>query len=232
VSRDSSWYEHIAPELVGNGQRILITELGGRSNIVSLARRFGFHLDKDEPVVKGLFNELKKKSSLGYDYAAAEASVELLLLRKLARRGVREFFNLQQLRVLETKATGNGEPLAEATVMVEVEGVVEHTAATGKGPVNAMDNALRKALLPFYPRLADMRLRDFKVRVLTGADAADQEGTAAVVRVLIESADSEGSWVTVGVHHDIIEASWQALADSVAYKLYRDEWRDHATKDE
>lgn len=226
VNRNSTLYEHIAPELVGNGQRILITELGGRSNIVSLARRFGFHLDKDEPVVKGLFNELKKKASLGYDYAAAEASVELLLLRKMARRGVREFFRLHQLRVLETKMTGNGEPLAEATVMVEVEGVIEHTAATGEGPVNAMDNALRKALKPFYPRLGDMHLRDFKVRVLP--DSHDQNvGTAAAVRVLIESADSDGSWVTVGVHHDIIEASWQALADSVTYKLYRDEWREH-----
>ena len=229
VNRDSSLYEHIRPESVGNSQRILITELGGRSNIVSLARRFGFHLDKDEPVVKGLFNELKKKASQGYDYAAAEASVELLLLRKLARRGVREFFRLHKLRVLETK-DGEGAPLAEATVMVEVEGVVEHTAATGQGPVNALDNALRKALLPFYPRLAEMRLRDFKVRVLTasaGGGGEDATGTAAVTRVLIESADSEGAWVTVGVSYDIIEASWQALADSVIYKLYRDEWTSH-----
>ncbi len=231
VNRDSSLYEHIDPALVGNGQRILITELGGRSNIVSLAKRFGFHLDKDEPVVKGLFNELKKKSSLGYDYAAAEASVELILLRKMARRGVREFFRLHQLRVLETKTRENGEPLAEATIMVEVEGVVEHTAATGKGPVNAMDTALRKALLPFYPRLAGMSLRDFKVRVLpAGADS--QGGTASAVRVLIESADADGSWVTVGVDHDIIEASWQALADSVTYKLYRDEWRTHGAAGE
>ena len=229
VNRDSTLYEHIRPESVGNSQRILITELGGRSNIVSLARRFGFHLDKDEPVVKGLFNELKKKASQGYDYAAAEASVELLLLRKLARRGVREFFRLHKLRVLETK-DGEGAPLAEATVMVEVEGVVEHTAATGQGPVNALDNALRKALLPFYPRLAEMRLRDFKVRVLTasaGGGGEDATGTAAVTRVLIESADSEGAWVTVGVSYDIIEASWQALADSVIYKLYRDEWTSH-----
>ena len=229
VNRDSSLYEHIAPELVGNGQRILISELGGRSNIVSLAQRFGFHLDKDEPVVKGLSNELKKKASQGYDYAAAEASVELLLLRKMARRGVREFFRLHQLRVLETKTSGDGAPLAEATVMVEVEGVVEHTAATGKGPVNALDNALRKALLPFYPRLEEMRLRDFKVRVLPGNpdDAENTTGTASVTRVLIESADKSGSWITVGVDHDIIEASWQALADSVTYKLYRDEWREH-----
>jgi len=123
----------MSPELVGNGRRILITELGGRSNIVSLARRFGFPLDKDEPVVKGLFNELKKKASLGYDYAAAEASVELLILRKLARRGVREFFRLVQYHVSALRAAAHETPLVETSVMVEVEGVIEHTAATGKG---------------------------------------------------------------------------------------------------
>ncbi len=247
INRDSTLYEHIMPEQVGNSQRVLITELAGRSNIVSLARRFGFHLDKDEPVVKGLFHELKTKASLGYDYAAAEASMELLLLRKLAQRGVRDFFNLKSLRVLETK-NANGSPMAEATVAVEVEGIVEHTAATGKGPVNAMDIALRKALSSFYPRIAELSLRDFKVRVLTiGQEKKENEeidlfsntqqdlvkksgGTASVVRVLIESADQNGAWVTVGVSYDIIEASWQALADSVTYKLYRDEWRDHNKK--
>lgn len=223
VNRDSTLYEHIRPESVGNGQRILITELGGRSNIVSLARRFGFHLDKDEPVVKGLFNELKKKASQGYDYAAAEASVELLILRKLARRGVREFFRLVQYHVSALRAAAHETPLVETSVMVEVEGVIEHTAATGKGPVNALDTALRKALLPFYPRLAEMRLLDFKVRVLSASDGSG--GTASVVRVLIESGDADASWITVGVSHDIIEASWQALADSLTYKLYRDEER-------
>ncbi len=248
INRDSTLYEHIRPEQVGNSQRVLITELAGRSNIVSLARRFGFHLDKDEPVVKGLFHELKTKASLGYDYAAAEASMELLLLRKLARRGVRNFFTLKSLRVLETK-DANGNPLAEATVAVEVEGVVEHTAATGQGPVNAMDIALRKALSSFYPKISELSLRDFKVRVLTmGQEKTNQKpdlfspgneecsvphvGTASVVRVLIESSDAQGAWVTVGVSYDIIEASWQALADSVTYKLYRDEWRSHSKKND
>ena len=221
INRCSSLYEHMQPELVGNGQRVLITELGGRSNIVSLARRFGFHLDKDEPVVKGLFNELKKKASLGYDYASAEASVELLILRKLARRGVREFFKLVQYHVSALRDADHDSPMVETSVMVEVEGIVEHTAAVGKGPVNALDTALRKALLPFYPRLKEMRLLDFKVRVLSASDGAG--GTASVVRVLIESGDSDSTWVTVGVSHDIIEASWQALADSLIYKLYRDE---------
>ncbi len=231
INKDASLYEHIVPEIVGNSQRVLITELAGRSNIVSLAKRFGFHLDKDEPVVKGLFHELKTKASLGYDYAAAEASMELLLLRKLARRGVREFFNLKHLRVLETKSFTNS-AMAEATVALEVEGATEHTAATGQGPVNAIDNALRKALSPFYPKIKEMVLRDFKVRVLTvqaeNSSESSKSGTASVVRVLIESSDQYNSWVTVGVSHDIIEASWQALADSVTYKLYQDEWRNHS----
>ena len=239
VNRNSSLYEHIAPETVGNSQRVLITELGGRSNIVSLARRFGFHLDKDEPVVKGLYNELNKKASLGYDYASAEASVELLILRKLGRRGVREFFRLLQYHVTELRTENAEAPITEVTVQVEVEGVQEHTAAAGQGPVNALDKALRKAISQFYPRVKEMRLLDYKVRVLSGSTAqcgsgADAEqdskpvsklgGTDSVVRVLIESGDAHGRWVTVGVSYDIIEASWQALADSMTYKLYRDEY--------
>lgn len=222
VNRNSSLYEHIVPDSVGNSQRVLITELGGRSNIVSLARRFGFHLDKDEPVVKGLYSELNKKASLGYDYASAEASVELLILRKLGRRGVREFFRLLQYHVTELRTEKDLAPVTEVTVRVEVEGVEEHTAATGEGPVNALDKALRKAISQFYPRVREMRLLDFKVRVLSAEDSPT--GTASQVRVLIESGDATGRWVTVGVSHDIIEASWQALADSVTYKLYRDEY--------
>ncbi len=237
VARNSSLYEHIKPEEVGNEQRILMTEMAGRSNILALAKKFGFTLDKDEPVVKGLFNELKKKSSMGYDYAAAEASVELLLLRKLAQRGVREFFKLIQFRVTEHRSEKDLAPFTEATVMVEVEGAVEHTAATGLGPINALDKALRKALEPFYPSLADIQLLDFKVRVLSIAPNSEEEknvgnvvaktGTESVVRVLIESGDKESTWVTVGVSYDVIEASWQALVDSIVYKLYKDESRLH-----
>jgi 2-isopropylmalate synthase len=221
IAREASLYEQINPTLVGNTQRVLLSDLAGRSNIVTLAKRFGFHLDKDQPVVKGLLADLKHKAGLGYDYAAAEASVELLLLRKLARCGVREFFKLIQFKVIEAKTQGDQPPQSEATVTVEVEGKTEHTAAFGHGPVNALDNALRKALTGFYPRLAEMRLVDFKVRVL--AASADNSGTASQVRVLIESSDQESKWVTVGVSFNIIEASWQALADSVTYKLYKDE---------
>lgn len=226
INRNATLYEHISPDLVGNSQRVLITELGGRSNIVSLARRFGFHLDKDEPVVKGLYSELTKKASLGYDYASAEASVELLILRKLGRRGVREFFRLLQYHVTELRTEHDAAPSTEVTIKVEVEGVEEHTAATGDGPVNALDKALRKAISQFYPRVREMRLLDFKVRVLSAGD--NPSGTASLVRVLIESGDAGGRWVTVGVSHDIIEASWQALADSVTYKLYRDEYVQRA----
>ena len=221
VNRNSALYEHVSPSVVGNAQRVLLTELAGRSNIVSMARRFGFYLDKDEPVVKGLLVELKDKASQGYDYAAAEASVELLLLRKLGRRGVRDFFKLIRFRVLESKQVNDDKPLSEATVTLEVEGAIEHTAAFGDGPVNALDTALRKALSGFYPRLKEMRLVDFKVRVLAATE--QYKGTGSVVRVLIESADQQGKWVTVGVSCNIIEASWQALMDSVTYKLYRDE---------
>ncbi|MDR1777458.1 MAG: citramalate synthase [Desulfovibrio sp.] len=228
VNRNSSLYEHISPAAVGNAQRVLLTELSGRSNIVSMIRRFGFHLDKDEPVVKGLLAELKNKASQGYDYAAAEASVELLLLRKLGRRGVRDFFRLIRFRVLESKQINDEKPLSEATVTLEVEGVVEHTAAFGDGPVNALDRALRKALYGFYPRLKEMRLVDFKVRVLAATE--QYKGTGSVVRVLIESADQSGKWVTVGVSCNIIEASWQALIDSVTYKLYKDENENRARK--
>ena len=228
VNRDSTLYEHISPDSVGNNQRVLITELGGRSNIVSLASRFGFHLDKDEPVVKGLYAELNKKASLGYDYASAEASVELLLRRKLGRHGVREFVRLVQYHVTEVRREHDSAPMTEVSIQVDVEGTQEHTAATGHGPVNALDTALRKAIAQFYPRLMEMRLLDYKVRVLSANDG--QGGTASVVRVLIESGDSNARWVTVGVSHDIIEASWQALSDSVTYKLYRDEYEQRKKK--
>ena len=220
VAKNSALYEHMSPALVGNEQRILLTELAGRSNIVSMAKRFGFELDKNDPQVKDLLTDLKKKASLGYDYAAAEASVELLLLRTLGTRRNYNFFDLVQFRVLEMKKAGDGVPTSEATISLKVKGIAEHTAAFGQGPVNALDSALRKALCTFYPRIAEMRLVDFKVRVLAANE--NSSGTASLVRVLIESADLTHKWVTVGVSFNIIEASWQALIDSVTYKLYKD----------
>ncbi len=233
VNRNSRLYEHINPADVGNEQRVLLTEMSGRSNIVYMARRMGFHLGNDDSVVKGILEELKEKASLGYDYAAAEASVELLILRKLGKDRLRDFFRLMQFNVLESKRMTDGVAQmdavmqSEATVTLEVEGTMEHTAAFGEGPVNALDNALRKALYGFYPRLKEMRLVDFKVRVL--APTKEHKGTGSLVRVLIESADQHHKWVTVGVSFNIIEASLQALVDSVTYKLYKDENNGQST---
>ena len=130
----------------------------------------------------------------------------------------KSFFNLIGFRVIDEKRTELDEPHSEATIMVEVGGMIEHTAATGNGPVNALDNALRKALEKFYPQLKKVRLKDYKVRVLKGG-----KGTGSMVRVLIESSDNEDSWSTVGVSENIIHASWQALVDSIDYKLLKDE---------
>ncbi|WP_031388104.1 citramalate synthase [Desulfonatronum thiodismutans] len=218
VTRNPMTYEHIQPELVGNKQRILLSDLAGRSNILFKAKQFGFHLEKDDPFVSELLAEIKQRESTGYEYAAAEASFELLLNQTLGR--MRRYFSLLSFRVIDARHEDQAQPWAEATVMLKVGGVVEHTAAAGQGPVNALDHALRKALERFYPNLKEMRLVDFKVRVLSG-----RSGTASHVRVLIESGDAHSSWITVGVSHNIIEASWQALEDSMNYKLFKDDQR-------
>jgi len=221
VRKNPKTYEHIVPELVGNKQRILLSDLAGQSNILFKARQYGFHLDKDDPFVLDLLSKLKNLESQGYEYAVAEASFELLLNRTLGR--ARRYFSLDSYRVLELKNEKNGQPFSEATVMVRVGGIQEHTAATGKGPVNALDNALRKALEKFYPSLAEMHLVDFKVRVFAVNDTGTYSGTASRVRVLIESADQYCQWITVGVSFNIIEASRQALEDSLNYKLFKDD---------
>ncbi|SDN56762.1 (R)-citramalate synthase [Desulfonauticus submarinus] len=217
VRKNPRTYEHIKPELVGNKQRILLSDLAGQSNILFKARQYGFHLDKNDPFVLELLAKLKELESQGYEYTAAEASFELLLNRVLGR--ARTYFTLENYRVLETKRKKE-EPISEATVMVRVGGMLEHTAATGKGPVNALDNALRKALEKFYPCLKEMHLIDFKVRVFSSLNR-DLAGTASKVRVLIESGDPKHRWITVGVSFNIIEASRQALEDSLNYKLFK-----------
>ncbi len=218
VQRNPRTYEHIEPEKVGNIRRILISDQSGRSNVLHKARKFGIDLNTNDPVVTAILAQLKDLEKQGYQYEGAEASFELLMRKALGQ--ARDFFDLHGFRVICQKSDGGQPPQDEATIIIEVGGKKVHTAALGEGPVNALDNALRKALTQFYPSLAEMQLKDFKVRVL-----ASDQGTGARVRVLIESSDQQSEWGTVGVSHDIIEASWQALVDSLTYKLLKDESR-------
>ncbi|MFP4213530.1 MAG: citramalate synthase [Desulfohalobiaceae bacterium] len=220
IRRNPRTYEHISPESVGNKQRVLLSDLAGKSNILFKARQYGLSLDRDDPFVPELLSQVKEMESKGYEFSVAEASFELLLYRALGR--MRKYYSLLGFRVMDAKQQENQDPFSEATVMIQVGGVVEHTAATGKGPVNALDNALRKGLETFYPNLKDMNLLDFKVRVLSPS-VNSSSGTASRVRVLIESGDQRSKWITMGVSFNIIEASWQALVDSVHYKLFKDD---------
>jgi 2-isopropylmalate synthase len=223
VRKDSKTYEHIEPRLVGNRQRILLSDLSGRSNMLTKAEQFGHPLQKDDPRLDKLMKELKLRESMGFEYSVAEASFELMFHKIVSGQHL-NYFKLLNFFVMDAKREEDAEPTSEATVMVEVGDQIEHTAATGMGPVNALDRALRKALERFYPSLNQVRLLDFKVRVMSGA-VRDTGGTASFVRVLIESGDGFERWTTVGVSHNIIEASWQAVVDSINYKLFRDDQR-------
>ena len=216
VERNPETYEHIPPTAVGNVQRILVSDLSGKSTIINKARKYGLDIESRDPVVMKILEEIKQLENQGFQFEGAEGSFELLMKRAMGAQ--KKYFELLGFRVIDQKVKEDETPVSEATIMVKVGGQVEHTAAEGNGPVNALDNALRKALEKFYPELSEMRLQDYKVRVLPSGKA-----TASKVRVLIESGDHEDQWGTVGVSTDIIEASWQALVDSVTYKLYRDE---------
>lgn len=215
VQRNPLTYEHIEPEKVGNVRRVLISDLAGKSNILHKARKFGLDLDSQDPLVGSIVKELKELENQGFQYEGAEASFELLMRRAMGSS--RKYFDLHGFRVISQK-TPDGQLQEEATIRLAVGGEEVHTAALGNGPVNALDRSLRKALTRFYPNLKEMELQDYKVRVL-----ASEHGTGARVRVLVESRDREGQWGTVGVSQDIIEASWQALVDSITYKLLKDE---------
>ena len=214
VMKNPLSYEHVNPELVGNSRRILVSELGGKSGIILLAKEYDLDLTKNDPKTKKLHELLQSLEMKGYHFEAAEASFELLLKKHLSK--VKEYFKLENLKVVVNKET-NKKVSTEAVIKLKVKGKIEHTAAEGDGPVNALDNALRKALTHIYPSLSEMHLSDFKVRVL-----GEKEGTASQVRVLIQSQDEKDSWDTMGVSKNIIEASWQALSDSVEYKLLKD----------
>jgi len=220
VLKHPETYEHVDPERVGNHRRVLVSELAGQSNILWKAREYGIDLDKNTPDARRILDTLKRLEDEGFQFEGAEASFELLMERALGNH--RPYFDLQGFRVIVEEQQGSGEPVAEATVRLRVKGIEEHTAASGNGPVNALDHALRKALEDFYPNLRHMTLLDYKVRILD-----ESKGTAAKTRVLITSGDGDETWGTVGVADNIIEASWQALVDSVEYKLRRDEKRGH-----
>jgi 2-isopropylmalate synthase len=215
VQKHPETYEHITPEAVGNHRRVLVSELAGKANILWKAREYGIDLDHDTPDSRRILDQLKALEDQGFQFEGAEASFELLMERALGRH--KPYFELDAYRVIVEEQNADQEPVAEATVRVRVKGILEHTAAAGNGPVNALDHALRKALEEFYPNLKEMKLLDYKVRILD-----ESKGTAAKTRVLITSGDGEETWGTVGVADNIIEASWQALVDSIEYKLRRD----------
>ena len=219
VEKDPRTYEHIDPDAVGNARNIVVSDQSGRANVLARFREIGIEVAADDPKVGALLEDLKQREHDGYAYDGAGASFELLARRVLD--GVPEYFRLNSFRVMDERrwnARGELITLSEAIIKLDVGNRHVMTVAEGNGPVNAMDNALRKALTPVYPQLDDMQLVDFKVRILTpGA------GTGAVTRVMIESADGEGHrWSTVGVSANVVDASFNALNDGITYKLFRD----------
>jgi 2-isopropylmalate synthase len=203
-------YEHIDPALVGNRTRVLVSDMAGRSSLTLKAKELGLELDEKRPEMKALIEELKEREFRGYEYEAADASFRLLVAKNLGQQ--KTFFEVENYRVI-IERHGN-ELWAEATVKLKVNGEWQHTVAEETGPVGALDKALRLALEKHYPQLRDMKLRDYKVRILEG-----NAGTASRTRVLIESGDGQRIWGTVGVSDNIIDASWEALRESVEYKL-------------
>ena len=219
VAKFPRTYEHIVPEQVGNRRRVLVSDLAGKSNILQKAGELGVLLSADGPELAEILRRIKELENEGFEFEGAEGSLELLMLRgRHSYESVFNMFDRIDYRVLTEKRKVDPHPVSEATVTVEYRGTIEHTAAWGNGPVNALDKALRKVLPKYFPGrgLENVRLLDYKVRVLTAA-----AGTAARVRVLIESGDGRDKWGTVGVSENVIEASWQALVDSIEYKLLR-----------
>ena len=215
IARATETYEHLNPEVVGNERRILVSELSGRSNIIALTTKH--NLDSNRELMDKILAEVVRQENQGYQYEAAEASFDLLVHR-IAGSFKSHFETIKYRIVAGDRDAARNFAFAEAILKIRVGPEMRFEAAEGHGPVNALDAALRKCLLEFYPQLADMHLVDYKVRVVN-CDA----GTAARIRVNIESADEHGNWGTIGVSENIIEASWLALVDAVEYKLHRHE---------
>ncbi|MGA8479077.1 MAG: citramalate synthase [Chthoniobacterales bacterium] len=207
-------YEHIAPEAVGNFQHIVVSELSGQSNIIAKARELGFALEKGSPAVSAILREVKRLEHLGYEFEAAEASLELLIRRVLSNP--EPLWELLEYHCTYIRSVRNRYETCEATVKLRVGKENYYMVAEGDGPVNALDAALRKALKPVYPEIQKITLDDYKVRII-----GSHVGTEARTRVLVDSTDHHENWRTVGVSDNIIEASWLALVDSYEYKLRR-----------
>ena len=221
IRKNASSYEHIDPALVGNERRVLVSELSGKSNI---AEKLGEHgLEQDAGLLSKVLDRVQDLENQGYQFEAAEASF-VLLVEKLAGRHAPRFERVGYR--VSVVGEAEGPPITEATVKLRVGDATEHTVGEGDGPVNALDVALRKALEPHFPRLKEMRLVDFKVRVIN-----DRAGTAARVRVVVESRDVDDVWGTVGVSENMIEASWMALVDAFDHKLAKDARADRGRVD-
>ncbi|HEY3396754.1 MAG TPA: citramalate synthase [Armatimonadota bacterium] len=214
VMKDPVSFEHIPPETVGNERRILVSDQAGRSTILHKLQTMYPRLSREDPLIQTVLQEVKERENRGYEYEAADASLALLA-RKL-KGELPDLFQLHGFRVMVEKHDETDEPFSEATIRIRVNDARYHTAAEGNGPVNALDKALRKALRPKYPELDHLELVDYKVRVLEGT-----VGTATPVRVLIQTTDGEETWGTVGVHENMIQASWEALVDAIIYGLHK-----------
>lgn len=216
VRKNPASFEHVDPERLGNRRRILISELSGASNVFLKAVEMGLDLERSSPKMKEICRELERQEKEGYEFEAAEASFHLLIQKVLKEH--KPFFQLEGFRVIVEKRASDSPCISEAAIKVRVKGELAHTVGEGDGPVDALNKALRKALLGYYPQIAEVVLTDYRVRILD-----PEEHTAAKTRVLIESTDGRRTWGTVGVSENIIEASWEALMDSVEYKLFLQE---------
>ncbi len=214
VQKLARTYEHVDPTLVGNERIITISDMSGQTNVLVKAAAMGLPLAKGSPEVQRILNEVKRMESEGFEFEAAEATFELLIRRMLGHDT--KCFDLLEYHTEHRCHFGQGTESTEATVKLRVQDVVEYTVDEGDGPVNALDKALRKALLPRFPQIAQMHLEDYKVRIIDSAS-----GTAAKTRVLIVSSDGTTTWGTVGVSTNVIDASWQAMVDSLEYYLFK-----------
>ncbi len=211
--KDSMTYEHINPEDVGNHRRVLVSELSGLSNLLYKAKEFGIDVNNYDAETRTVIKQIKEMENQGFQFEGADASLELFLRRAFGQ--YQDFFQLKNMKIILEKHE-NSEIISEAMLKIAIGDEYYHTVADGDGPVNAMDNSMRRALQDVYPEIKDMHLTDYKVRVLNG-----EAGTAAKVRVLVESANSSSKWTTVGVSENIIEASWQAMVDSINFMLMK-----------